>query len=77
MHLEARITAAPVVGREGVPKAMMPGAPPVRLESPTAMRSTPFSRNDSVLPTAISFSCVPAARRSALCTSSRAGSTLR
>ena len=39
----------------------MPGAPPVKVLSLTAMRWTPFCRNAMVLPTATSFSCVPAA----------------
>ena len=40
---------------------MMPGAPPVKLVSVTEIRCTPFCRNEIVLPTAVTSSCVPAA----------------
>ena len=39
----------------------MPGAPPVRVVSVTERRWAPFTRNEIVLPTACSFSVVPAA----------------
>src|SRR5215471_10300042 len=39
----------------------MPGAPPVRLVSVAVTRVTPFCRNETVEPTTISFSWVPAA----------------
>ena len=44
-----------------VHQAMMPGAPPVKLLSETAIRSTPSCKNEILEPTAISFSFVPAA----------------
>ena len=40
---------------------MIPGAPPVRLLSETAIRSTPSCWNEILEPTATSFNCVPAA----------------
>jgi hypothetical protein len=40
---------------------MIPGAPPVMLESETVIRATPFSRNEIVEPTADNCNCVPAA----------------
>ena len=39
----------------------MPGAPPVSVVSVTDICWTPLTRNEIVLPTAVSFSCVPAA----------------
>ena len=38
----------------------MPGAPPVNVLSVTEIRETPFSKNEIVLPTAATSSCVPA-----------------
>ena len=40
---------------------MIPGAPPLTLLSVTLTRATPFSKNEIVEPTAVSFNCVPAA----------------
>src|SRR6185312_15690049 len=44
-----------------LPKAIMPGAPPVNVLSVTEIRLTPFCQNEIVLPTAATSSCVPAA----------------
>ena len=44
-----------------LPKAMMPGAPPVKLLSVAEMTTMPFSRKEIVEPTACSSSWVPAA----------------
>jgi hypothetical protein len=43
------------------PKVMIPGAPPVNDPSVTAIRSTPFSCNEMLDPTALNVNCVPAA----------------
>src|SRR5262249_43675254 len=40
---------------------MIPGAPPVKLASVAVIRTAPFCRNETVDPTAVTFSCVPAA----------------
>src|SRR5262249_42636189 len=44
------------------PKVMIPGAPPVTVVSVAVICATPFCRNEIVEPTAVSLSCVPAAR---------------
>ena len=44
----------------GVPLAIMPGAPPVRLASVAVIWATPFSEKVSVLPAAVRVSWVPA-----------------
>ena len=48
----------------GVPKAITPGAPPIKLVSLAVMRTTPFWENVSVGPDTASVSWVPAARAS-------------
>ncbi len=59
--LEAVAVAPTQLSPVAAPKVMIPGAPPAMLLSVALIRTTPFTRNEIVEPTAVSCNCVPAA----------------